>query len=106
MIVEEYLDYLHESSMKKKIATASVAVALSVLGVTFQAYKKAMDQADKACKKTPDKEACIKAFRYKAYKTRVSSLKKRLKDCTKTPSPGKCRKYIRKTITSLRRRIK
>ena len=106
MIVDDYLDYLHESSMKKKIVTASVATALAVLGVTYQAYRKFMDVAEKSCKKSPDKEACMALFRYKAYKNRLASIKKRLKDCTKTNSPGKCRKIIRKTITSLRKRIK
>jgi len=106
MVVDEYLDYLHESSMKKKVATAAVATALSILGVTYHAYKKVMDGAEKACKKSPDKDTCMIAFRHKAYKTRIASLKKRMSECAKTDRPSKCRKYVRKTITSLRRRIK
>ena len=105
-MIDEYLDYLYESSMKKKIATASVATALSILGVTYHAYKKVMDGAEKACKKSPDKEACMIAFRHRAYKARISSLKKRLADCAGTNKPGKCRKIVRKTITALKKRIK
>lgn len=106
MIVDDYLDYLHEGSMKKKVIAAAVTTAIALLGTTYHAYKKMMDGVDKACKNTPDKEVCKAAFRHKAYKTRISSLEKGLKDCTKTTKPSKCRKYIRKTITSLRRRIK
>ncbi|MHA1623476.1 MAG: hypothetical protein ACTSVO_15240 [Candidatus Heimdallarchaeaceae archaeon] len=105
MMVDDYLDYLHEGS-KKKVLGAAVATALTILGVTLQAYKKLMDGAEKACKDSPDKETCIITFRHAAYKRRVASLKKRMSKCTKTTNPGKCRKYIRKTITSLRRRIR
>ena len=105
-MIDDYLDYLYEGSVKKKIATASVATAISILGITYHAYKKLMDTAEKSCKKSPDKEACMALFRHKAYKTRLASLKKRMKDCTKTNRPSKCRKIIRKTITSLRKRIK
>ncbi len=106
MIVDDYLDYLHEGSMKKKVVAAAVTTALAVLGASYHAYKKMMDGVDKACKNTPDKEVCIIAFRHKAYKKRLASLEKGLSGCKKTINPGKCRKYIRKTITSLRRRIK
>ena len=68
-------------------------------------YKKAMDAAEKSCKNTPDKDACMAAFRHRAYKARVSSLKGKLKKCTSTNNPGKCRKYIRKTITTLKKRV-
>lgn len=105
-MIDDYLDYLYEGSVKKKIATAAVATAIATLGATYHAYKKLMDAAEKTCKKSPDKEACMALFRHRAYKARMSSLKTRLKDCTKTTNPGKCRKIIRKTITSLRRRIK
>ena len=106
ILLNDYLDYLHEGSVKKKVIAAAITTAVSILGVTYQGYKKMMDAAEKSCKHTPDKEACMAAFRHKAYKKRMSSLKTSLKDCTKTSNPGKCRKYIRKTITSLRRRIK
>lgn len=106
MIVDDYLDYLHEGSVKKKILTAAVATALGILGVSYKAYNKLMDTAEKACKKSPDKETCMIAFRHKAYKARIASLKRGLQDCAKTNNPGKCRKYVRKTITSLRRRIR
>ncbi len=105
-MIDEYLDYLYEGSVKKKIASASVATAIAIVAASYHAYKKLMDVAEKSCKKTPDKEACMAAFRHKAYKTRLASLKKRMKDCTKTNTPSKCRKVIRKTITSLRKRIK
>jgi len=106
MIVDDYIDYLHEGSIKKKVVAAAITTAIAVLGTSYQGYKKMMDAAEKSCKNTPDKEACMAAFRHKAYKARVKSLKSSLKDCTKTNNPGKCRKYIRKTITSLGRRIK
>lgn len=106
ILLNDYLDYLHEGSVKKKIVAAAITTAVSILGVSYQGYKKMMDAAEKSCKNTPDKEACMAGFRYKAYKARMSSLKNSLKDCAKTNKPGKCRKYIRKTITSLRRRIK
>jgi len=106
MIVDDYLDYLYEGSMKKKIASAAVATALSILGISYHGCKKAMDVAEKACKKTPDKDVCMAAARHKAYKARMSSLKSKLEKCTKTNNPGKCRKYIRKTIAILRRKIK
>ena len=105
-ILDDYLDHLYEGSIKKKVATASVATALAALGATYHAYKKVMDGMEKACKNTPDKDVCMAAFRRKAYKARVSSLTKRMKDCTKTNNPGKCRKYIRKTITALKKRIR
>ena len=98
MIVDDYLDYLHEASMKQKVATAAVATAVTILGSLYHIYKKAMDAAQKSCKNTPDKDACMAAFRHRAYKARVSSLKGKLKKCTSTNNPGKCRKYIRKTI--------
>jgi len=106
MIVDDYLDYLYEGSMKKKVAGAAVATALTIIGATFHAYRKMMDGAEKACKNTPDKDACVATFRHRAYKTRIASLKKRMSKCTKTVNPGKCRKYIRKTITTLKKRIK
>jgi hypothetical protein len=106
MIVDEYLDYLYEGSVKKKVLAAAVTTAVSILGVTYHGYKKVMDVAKKACNKTPDKEACIAAARHKAYKARMKSLKSSLAKCAKTNNAGKCRKYIRKTITILRRKIK
>jgi hypothetical protein len=106
MIVDEYLDYLHESSVKKKVATAAVATAIAAIAITFKAYKKLMDGADKACKKSPDKDVCVATFRHQAYKKRIASLKKSMSKCTKTNDSAKCKKYIKKIITSLRRRIK
>jgi hypothetical protein len=106
MIIDDYLDYLQEGSVKKKVVAAAVVTAISILGVSYQGYKKLMDAAEKSCKNTPNKEVCMATFRYRAYKTRMNSLKSRLKDCAKTDKPGKCRKYIKKTITSLGRRIK
>lgn len=105
-MIDDYLDYLYEGTIKKKVLTASVATALAALAVTYQAYKKMMDTAEKACKNTPDKDACVATFRHRAYKARISSLKKSMNDCAKTTNPGKCRKYIRKTITVLKKRVR
>lgn len=105
-VIDSYLEYLYEGSVKKKVLAAAVTTAISILGVTYHGYKKMMDVAEKACKKTPDKEVCMAAARHKAYKARVKSLKSSLVKCSKTNNAGKCRKYIRKTITILRRKIK
>ena len=105
MLVDDYLDYLHEDA-RRKILSASVATAIAVIAVTFKAYKKMMDGAEKACKRSPDKEACMRTFRHKAYKARIRSLEDKLEKCGNTNAPSKCRRYIRKTIRFLQKRIR
>ena len=104
MFIDDYLDYLYESSVKK--TAAGVATALAVVGLSYKVYDKFMNTAEETCSKSLNKQACIAAVRQRAYNASIATLKNKMGVCGKSSDSLKCRKHIEKIITSFRRRIK
>jgi len=94
------------TSLKKFGKMASwVAIPAAAAAAGYIIYKKFFSKAAVACKKSPDKQECLKNFKTKALQAQIQKLMQSRGKCTSSNEPEKCANKIDELIAKKRLNI-
>jgi len=94
------------ASLKKFGKMASwVAIPAAAIAASYIIYKKFFSKAAVACKKSPDKQECLKNFKTKALQAQIQKLMQSRGKCASSNEPEKCANKIDNLIAKKRLKI-
>ncbi len=117
-VIDHIVLWLREYATKAVINTAKKsptnAIAVGAAGgaaatiIAFMAsklYKNYISKHARNCKGKPDKVACMRSIKNKAFRMRLDKLKSGMSICGKAKNPDGCKKSLQNKISSLQKRI-
>lgn len=84
---------------------AGVVVALAIISATYDWYESRMNKAKQQCKKSSNKDECMKMYRQLAYVARIKDLESKKRLCGKSDDLAKCQGKVNQKISKIRARI-